>query len=149
MFGSLVELYVKNLSKAEEINETWTLDEMLYTARLKCSVTTYPCYVVQQMSNNDLGISHLRFRNRKNTWRGRAYRTALLNLYKSLLHRNNCLSKVAFSRWCQWGYDSWTHQGRAVKKTVECVLAVSYFPMALILPSSVEMRRINFFCEGR
>lgn len=46
----------------------------------------YPCYVVQQMSNNDLGISHLRFQNSKNTLRDRAYGTALLNLYKSLLH---------------------------------------------------------------
>lgn len=107
----------------------------------------YPCYVLQQMSNNDMGISHLRFQNIKNTLRDRAYWTALPNLYKSLLRWNNC-KKVAYSRWCQWGYDSWIHQGRAVKTALECILDVNYFPMALTLSSSVEIRELIFFVKG-
>lgn len=66
------------------------------------------------MANSDLGISHLRFQNNK-TASDRAYWTALLNLYRSLLHWNN-YKEAACSRWCQRGCDSWIHQGRAVKK---------------------------------
>lgn len=45
----------------------------------------------------------LRFWNNKAT-SDEAYWSTLLNLYRWLLHCNNC-KKVACSRWCQWGCD--------------------------------------------
>lgn len=106
------------------------------------------------MANSDLGISHLRFQNNK-TASDRAYWTALLNLYRSLLHWNN-YKEAACSRWCQRGCDSWIHQGRAVKKKKkkrlknvfeEYIFTVSYFHVAFALPSWVEMG-INFSVKG-
>lgn len=58
--GSFVDLYVKNFSDVEGINEACIVDEMLCKARAKCSIIMHPCYVLQQMSNSDLGTSRLR-----------------------------------------------------------------------------------------
>lgn len=131
--------------KSSATHERWDVNSWwnVVYSEVKISEMTIPCYRVEQMSNSHLGISHWRFRNRENTRRDRAYWAALPNFCESLLHWNNCKKEPVLDVVGLWQLNS---PRKGSKKIFPMYFgSVSYFPMAVTLPSSVEMRRI-FLC---